>query len=549
MLKAIELENFKPFGELTRIELAPITLFFGENSAGKSSILQALNLLKQTLESREGGAALMPRTEEGIVDLGSFTELIFDHDIERKLRIGLDVVPRDPRRWRRIYPFHTRAPSELTLGLRLDFRRSKQTREVYLSDFSLHDRTAEKEIARFQTRRLSEEEQRSLYRFGSAPYLFRGRRRTRRQRITGAQCNWVSDDQEIWEPYYRAWHAQRDSVVKSLEDESFLRADRHRLMHESELDQSDSVEQMNQRYKAATSFYARDFSIDEFVDRMLTWCKSSVVAMDSFIPIAAPALTRRDLAELALSDVHRPRRPLKSQIIDVGQLAFVTGRLVEEELDALFPMGPFRRPPERWYMFTGTSPSDVGYRGDHLPDLLFRRPELVEKANRWLTKLEIGYQLRVQPVEEIPDLFEVRLLDGRRDTDVVVSLSDVGFGVSQLLPFIVQILASERQIISIEQPEVHVHPKLQADLGELIAEAIGEPYQHQFLIETHSEHLVLRLQKLVRSGDLKPADVAVNYVSRGPTGSRVERLLLNDAGEFIDEWPGGFFPERLRELQ
>jgi AAA15 family ATPase/GTPase len=69
MLKAIEIENFKAFGNRTRIEMAPITLIYGQNSAGKSSILQALNLLKQTHESRESGAPLLPRAEDGIVDL------------------------------------------------------------------------------------------------------------------------------------------------------------------------------------------------------------------------------------------------------------------------------------------------------------------------------------------------------------------------------------------------------------------------------------------------------------------------------------------------
>ena len=65
----------------------------------------------------------------------------------------------------------------------------------------------------------------------------------------------------------------------------------------------------------------------------------------------------------------------------------VAGRALEQTLEALFPMGPFRRPPERWYIFTGTSPQDVGYRGDLLPDLLLRRPELVKEANQWLYQL------------------------------------------------------------------------------------------------------------------------------------------------------------------
>jgi predicted ATPase len=124
----------------------------------------------------------------------------------------------------------------------------------------------------------------------------------------------------------------------------------------------------------------------------------------------------------------------------------------------------------------------------------------------------------------------------------------VGYGISQVLPFVVQSLASERRIITIEQPEVHVHPRLQADLGDLLARAIGEPRYHRFIVETHSEHLVLRMQKLVRDGKLNPGDLSIIYVSRGPDGARAERLHLGEDGDFVDEWPGGFFPERLREL-
>ena len=91
MLHALELENFKAFGKRARIPFAPITLIFGENSAGKSTILQALYLLKQTLEKGEAGTLLLPRTENGIVDLGSFQEMVFDHDLERRLSIRVDT--------------------------------------------------------------------------------------------------------------------------------------------------------------------------------------------------------------------------------------------------------------------------------------------------------------------------------------------------------------------------------------------------------------------------------------------------------------------------
>ena len=91
MLHALELENFKAFGERARIPFAPITLIFGENSAGKSSILQALYLLKQTLERRDTGDLLLARTPNHIVDLGSFQEMLFDHDLARTLSIRVET--------------------------------------------------------------------------------------------------------------------------------------------------------------------------------------------------------------------------------------------------------------------------------------------------------------------------------------------------------------------------------------------------------------------------------------------------------------------------
>ena len=75
-----------------------------------------------------------------------------------------------------------------------------------------------------------------------------------------------------------------------------------------------------------------------------------------------------------------------------------------------------------------------------------------------------------------------------------------------------------------------------------------EPRQNQFIVETHSEHLILRLQRLIRKKQIKPEDVSVIYVSRGPEGAKAERLHLDEDGDFIDEWPNGFFLERLREL-
>jgi hypothetical protein len=90
-LKAVALTNFKAFGERTRIEFAPITLFFGENCAGKSSILQVLNLLKQTLELGDSPSPLLPFADRGYVNLGNFHEFAHDHNTSERIQIELEM--------------------------------------------------------------------------------------------------------------------------------------------------------------------------------------------------------------------------------------------------------------------------------------------------------------------------------------------------------------------------------------------------------------------------------------------------------------------------
>lgn len=137
MLRSMQLENFKAFGQRTIIPLAPITLIFGENSSGKSSILQSLNLLKQTRESRDVEALLLPRTDNGFVDLGSFQEMLFDHELERQLHIRLDTSWENEFERRR---FSGRAiPQSNGIGLEVSFARKSLKDEVSLHQVQLYD--------------------------------------------------------------------------------------------------------------------------------------------------------------------------------------------------------------------------------------------------------------------------------------------------------------------------------------------------------------------------------------------------------------------------
>lgn len=215
-------------------------------------------------------------------------------------------------------------------------------------------------------------------------------------------------------------------------------------------------------------------------------------------------------------------------------------------------LGSLRRAPERYHVVSGDGRAGVGREGEHTWQLLARDAQALGRVNRWLERLQIPYALTVRRVEEraFNDLLLVELTDRRNGT--AVSPRDVGFGVSQVLPLVVAASETNQRILCVEQPELHLHPRMQAELADLFIEctrrlADGRP-TGQFLIETHSEALMLRVQRRIRQGVLEPDDVSVLYVDpEGGTATTVRRLRLDRLGRFIDEWPGGFFEERLNE--
>ena len=109
-----------------------------------------------------------------------------------------------------------------------------------------------------------------------------------------------------------------------------------------------------------------------------------------------------------------------------------------------------------------------------------------------------------------------------------------------------------------EQPEIHLHPALQAELGDVFIEAALGERKNTLLIETHSEHLILRILKRIREtteGELppgqipvKPDHVQVIYAKPTSKGTILHSIGISEDGEFLEKWPDGFFPERAKEL-
>jgi hypothetical protein len=546
MLRSLQLENFKAFGQRSIVPLAPITILFGQNSSGKSSILQSLNLLKQTRENRDGEALLLPRAENGFSDLGGFKEMVFDHDLNRTMALRLDVSRPGGTRSAWVPRF---VRDSRSVGLEFSFTRRRPEDEITLEGFKVCGEDLAGHVARFEKCAAPKNFQRDLL----GPYRGEGRRSAGSFRT--AKCTYISEDPAYWQPGFQRSVRARDRFIEMLGRAKHelisgqVDDGVQEILFEQPAD-SDGRKSAIEAIDADLSFFSSEYSFEDFVKRLTKEQLGQIVMLDGFLPEAVGTTDRRFFNNRLVSrSVWRPGLR-RDWAFDAGGLSLFAARAIEESLKNLFPLGPFRKPPARWYVFTGTTPRDVGYEGHLLPDLLLRKEDLRQATNEWLAKLDIGYEIRIRHHGDLSsDLFELRLVDKRRSKDVDVGLTDVGFGISQILPFIVQSLAASDQIITVEQPEVHIHPRLQADLGDLLVQAIKEPLRNQFIIETHSEHMALRLQRRVREKQLSPNDISIVYVSRGPHGAILQPLKLDEDGDFMDDFPGGFFPERLRELR
>lgn len=151
---------------------------------------------------------------------------------------------------------------------------------------------------------------------------------------------------------------------------------------------------------------------------------------------------------------------------------------------------------------------------------------------------------------------ETKLILHDISTKTDVSHRDVGIGISQVLPVLVAAFGSARKLIAMEQPEIHLHPALQAELADVFIRSAKGPHHNTFILETHSEHLILRIMRRIRETaegketGLPPItnkDVSILYVEPVGTRSIVREMPLNEMGELVKAWPGGFFEEGLRE--
>lgn len=224
---------------------------------------------------------------------------------------------------------------------------------------------------------------------------------------------------------------------------------------------------------------------------------------------------------------------------------------IRRELENIIYLGPLRRKPERDYVWNQSKPGEVGSDGHRAIAVLLAsalmkgddQNRIIEGVSKWLERMKLADKLEVKQLGRSAR-YEVAI---HRD-GVEANLCDVGIGISQALPvLIVAYLAPAGSTIILEEPETHLHPLAQSVLAELFAE-VSQERSIQFIVETHSEHLLRRLQTLIARQQITPSDTAMYFVERQGKVAHMRPLELDEFGR-VKNSPEGFFGDALGETR
>lgn len=237
-----------------------------------------------------------------------------------------------------------------------------------------------------------------------------------------------------------------------------------------------------------------------------------------------------------------------ARLTTVQQLA----RIVELNFQRIDYLGPLREPPKPVYISSGRSPQSVGIRGENAIDALWyskrlgktkHSNDLLKTTRGWIRKFGFGQNIRLIR-DKTATSFHVQIKDQYLGTEL--NISNMGFGASQTLPIIIQCFyAPPDSTLIIEQPEIHLHPAAQATLGDLFIDAARNAGTN-FVIETHSEHLLARIRRRIAESKLDWKDVAIYYFDPTTEGTKISPIKINEHGQ-LEDFPTGFFEEGLNE--
>jgi hypothetical protein len=227
---------------------------------------------------------------------------------------------------------------------------------------------------------------------------------------------------------------------------------------------------------------------------------------------------------------------------------FISASSEEFDNDNINYVSPLRATPKRYYFLDSarTHISVDTFDGDSIAEILKDNTKLKKQVNEWFRRFDIEIE-----VDYLKDIIHSLLVN---QNSLKLDISDVGFGISQVLPVIMQgYLSHNDSITLVEQPEIHLHPKMQADLGDLFIDIVlNKNYsarkripKKNFIIETHSEYLLKRIRRRISEGRIPSEMVSLNLITpqSSTQGAIISELQISETGNF--EWPKDFYGGEL----
>ena len=232
----------------------------------------------------------------------------------------------------------------------------------------------------------------------------------------------------------------------------------------------------------------------------------------------------------------------------------------EKLMDRVFYLGPLRDYPRRQYNWSGGSPLDVGMRGESTINAILaasergkayqmkkksRKRSFQEVVAMRLNEMGLIHSFSVAEIAKGSNIYQAKVSVDKGSPEVL--LTDVGIGVSQVLPAIVLLNHVPKfSTVILEQPEIHLHPEVQSGLADAIIQ-IAETRDLQVIIESHSEHMLRRLQRRVADETIPANLVRLYFVNQENGEARLTDIGLNEYGE-IENWPPDFFGDEMEEI-
>ncbi len=449
MLKTLRIQNFKGWKDTDVIKFAPITLFLGGNSSGKSSIGQFLLFLKQSCLSPDRKSVFFFGDENSDVEFGSQRDIIYQNDLNNKLRFEYSWIPK----------------SSIAFEDSVNKIKYNPNEMKFMSCVNVNEK-------------------------GNAVILVE-------------EFKYIFNDLEGKEVILGMERMDAEKVYLARTGKSI--AKNYTLIRTS-----GRPWQMPAPFK----FYG-------FPDEMISYHQNATFA----------------------------------SILNFAQV---------DLLSSISYLGPIRKEAKRFYRWTGATPESVGKDGrDTIQAILAAGAEnrkLNFRPKQGLVPFEGVIAQMMKDMGLIDDLSISKIGESsqRQEYDVkvktkgsgtFVDIPDVGFGVSQVLPVLVQIFyAPPNSIVIIEQPELHLHPKAQSELADVIIKAIrarenATERNVQIIIETHSEHFLRRFQRRIAEKELDNADFIAYFANCEATPPSLDLLQVNLYGE-IANWPKNFFGDK-----